>query len=193
MSSVINNILPETNRHVIADGNQSKTRSKRLMKANKEILEDNPYASPNSEDAKLSEEIAEFNGKVYNTLSIAIATIFGSVLAAGLLLHSNYSHFGQQRSALFSVVITALLTIFFLFGMLVMDFPVVLLFLGTNFIIAVFLLPITQVLQGKELEQHELAEREFHSFVRAGLIGVSCSFAMGLMLFFAYILFLMTY
>lgn len=163
------------------------------MKTKKETLEINPYASPKIDESKQSKRIVEFKGKVYNTLSIAIATIFGSVLAAGLLIHSNYSHFEQKRSALFSAVITTLLTIFFLFGMLITDFPRVLLFLGINFIIAVVLLPLTQILQGKELEQHEQAEREFHSFVRAGLIGVCCLCAMGLMLFFAYTMYLMTY
>lgn len=163
------------------------------MKTKKETLEINPYASPKIEGPRQSEGIVDFKGKVYNTLSIAIATIFGSVLAAGLLLHSNYSHFEQKRSALFSAAITTLLTILFLFGMLIIDFPLVLLFLGINFIIAVISLPLTQILQGKELERHEEAEREFHSFVRAGLIGICCLFAMGLMLFLAYSMFLMIY
>jgi len=162
------------------------------MNTKKETLENNPYASPNTEEPMQSEGIVDFKGKVYNTLSISIATIFGSVLAAGLLLHSNYSHFEQKRSALYAAAITTPLTILFLFGMLIIDFPVVLLFLGINFIIAAVLLPLTQFLQGKELEQHEEAEREFHSFVRAGLIGVCCLFAMGLMLFFAYTMYLMT-
>ena len=163
------------------------------MNIKKETLENNPYASPNTEEPMQIEGIVDFEGKVYNTLSIAIATIFGSVLAAGLLIHSNYSHFEQKRSALFSAAITALLTIFFLFGMLIINFPLVLSFLGINFIIAVVLLPLTQFLQGNELEQHEQAERKFHSFVRAGLIGVCCLFSMGLMLFFAYSMYLMIY
>ena len=163
------------------------------MKTKKETLENNPYASPKIEEPKQSDGIVDFKGKVYNTLSIAIAAIFGSVLAAGLLLYSNYGHFEQKRSALFSAAITTILTIVFLFGMLIIDFPVVLLFLGINFVIAVILLPLTQVLQGKKLEQHDEAEREFHSFVRAGLIGVCCLFAMGLMLFFAYTMYAVTY
>lgn len=158
-----------------------------------ETLESNPYASPNSEAADQSEQAIEFKGKVYNALSIAIATIFGSVLVAGLLLHGNYNHFGQKRSAVAVAGITTLLTIVFMFGMLIVDFPVVLLFLGTNFIVAAVLLPITQALQGKALEKHEDAEREFHSVFRAGLMGIGCSFAMGLMLFLAYSMFLMTF
>ncbi len=163
------------------------------MKIKKETLEINPYASPNIEESTQREVIVDFKGKVYNTLSIAIATIFGSVLAGGLLIYSNYSHFEHKRSALFSALVTMILTIVFMFGMLIIDFPVVLLFLGINFVIAAVLLPLAQFLQGKELDQHELAEREFHSFVRAGLVGVGCLFAMGLMLFFAYTMFLMTY
>jgi hypothetical protein len=162
-------------------------------KSETETLDTNPYASPNSEHEEQREESVEYHGKVYNTLSIGVATIFGSVLAGGLLLHSNYDHFEQKTKALFVILMTTILTLAFMLGMLIIDFPVVFLFIGINFIIAVVLLPLTQVLQGKELEKHEDNEREFHSFIRAALVGVSCSLAMGIMLFFAYTMFLMVH
>lgn len=158
-----------------------------------EAIVTNPYATPSSVQEDPKEVAVEFKGRVYNTLSMSIATIFGSVLAAGLLLYTNYSHFEQKRNALITVVITSFLTLIFLFGMLIIDFPVVLLFLGLNFIIAASLLPLSHILQGKELEQHEEAEREFHTYVRAGLVGFGCLIAMGLMLFFAYAMYLMSF
>ncbi|MBV1909750.1 MAG: hypothetical protein KUG78_10550 [Kangiellaceae bacterium] len=163
------------------------------MMKTKRIVEDNPYTSPKVEGSGQNETVVEYQGKVYNILSISIATIFGSVLAAGLLIFSNFSHFEQTRNATIAAVFTAVLTVVFLCGMLIIDFPVVLLFLGLNFSIAAVLLPLNQLMLGNEIEQHEDADRDFHSFARAVLIGVGCLFAMGLMLFFAYTMFLMTF
>lgn len=171
--------------------NNLKAHKRMKTKLEPQVPENNPYASPNSEAAEQSEEAVDYKGKVYNGLSVSIATIFGSVLAAGLLLYSNYDHFEQKRKALLVIVITAILTLAFMFVMLVIDFPAVFLFLGINFFIGALLLPLTQLLQGKQLERHEDNEREFHSLIRAGLVGVSCSIAMGLMLSFAYSMFLM--
>ncbi len=161
------------------------------MKPKNGTIENNPYASPKVEEEVPSNVGSGYRGKVYNTLSIAIATIFGSVLAAGLLIHSNYSHFQQKSFALIAAGVTGVFTLAFMFFMLVIDFPVAMLFLATNFLIAAFLLPLNQILQGKQLELHEQNEREFHSYIRASLVGVSCAVAMLAMLLIASTMYVM--
>jgi hypothetical protein len=151
----------------------------------KRALDSNPYASPKSQNEAHSEDASEYSGKLYNTLSIAIATIFGSVLASGLLIQSNYNHLQLKQPALITAVCTALLTLAFMFSLFIIEFPLVMSFLMINFVIAVLLLPLNQALQGKLLEQHEDTKREFHSYFRASFIGVGCALAMLVMLLIA--------
>lgn len=161
------------------------------MKPKTNTLENNPYASPKVEEEILLDVGSDYKGRVYSTLSIAIATIFGSVLAAGLLIYSNFNDFQQKRLALIAAGLTGVFTLVFMFSMLVIDFPVVMSFLVTNFLIAAFLLPLNQLFQGKQLEIHEEAGREFHSYIRASLVGISCAIAMVLMLLIASTMYVM--
>lgn len=150
---------------------------------------DNPYETPHSEVSAV-EEAAIYHGKVYNPLTIAIGTLFGSVLAAGLLLYSNFSHFNQKPHAIGTIVITIIATILFLFASLSIDHPSSLLYLLFNFIVAVIMFPLTISFQGTDLEAHEYSERPFHSVFRAIAIGIGCFIAMGIMLFLAFSMFL---
>lgn len=163
------------------------------MKAKDKPFESNPYASPKAEEEFDTGDGSAYSGKVYNSLSIAIATIFGSVLAAGLLIHSNYSHFKQKTRALVAAVLTGVFTLLFMFSMLVIDFPLVMSYLAINFLIAATLLPLNQLFQGRQLELHEEAGRAFHSYIRASLVGASCAVAMILMLLIASTMYLMVF
>lgn len=153
--------------------------------------QDNPYQSPKSNISLQTETSSEYSGKVYSVFAIAIGTLFGSVLAAGLLIYSNYSHFKQDTKALTSVLLTIFATIIFLFLMLLTQNTSFLFYLATNFIFAVLIFPLVMILQGSTLEQHEDNGKPFHSSVRAGLIGMGCLIAMLIMITFAYFMFLM--
>ncbi len=151
----------------------------------------NPYESPAAQSGDDPAVVAVYQGKVYSTLSIAIATIFGSVLATGLLIYSNYNHFEKKSNSLIVVGLTILLTIAFMFGLLIIEFPAVLAYLGLSFVIAAISLPVIQTLLGEELEAHEESGRPFHSVFRAIFIGIGCFFAMGVMLVIAFTMFTM--
>jgi hypothetical protein len=157
------------------------------------LIDIDPYATPNAKETEQTEEFIEYSGKVYNTLSIAIATIFGSVLAAGLLIYSNYNHFKQKSLGLVAAVLTGVFTLLFMFSMLVIDFPLVMSYLAINFLIAATLLPLNHLFQGRQLELHEEGGRAFHSYIRASLVGASCAIAMILMLLIASTMHLMVF
>ena len=159
------------------------------MQTQEENIDENPYRSPQSHVNPEIEEPKSYQGKVYNVLAIAIATLFGSVLAAGLLLHSNYTHFKQSTQAIITVLITIVATIAVLFTSLFVDYPSTLVYLGFNFLIAVILFPLCSALQGRSLDEHEYEDRPFHSIWRAALMGIACLLAMGMMLTFAYSMF----
>ena len=159
------------------------------MSTQEETPLDNPYEAPHSE-VSLVEEAQVYKGKVYNPLAIAISTLFGSVLAAGLLLYSNFTHFNQKPHAISTVVVTIIATILFLFASLSMEHPSSLMYLMFNFIIAVIMFPLTMTFQGTDLDAHEDADRPFHSVFRAIAIGIGCFLAMGVMLFLAFSMFL---
>lgn len=162
------------------------------MQTQEENLQDNPYESPKSRVSNTPDASEVYQGKVYNALGAAIATLFGSVLAAGLVLHSNFTHFKQNLQAAITVVITIVATIIFLFASLFVKYPSPLMYIGFNFVLAVAVFPITYLLQGTALEEHEEADLPFHSVFRAAVIGIACLFAMGMMLMFAYTMFIMS-
>ncbi|WP_444996123.1 hypothetical protein [Aliikangiella sp. IMCC44359] len=149
---------------------------------------DNPYESPTSEIEFIS-SLPIYHGKLYSVLSIAIATIFGSVLAAGFLLQSNFNKFQQNTASLITISITTIATIIFLFSSLFINRPSFFVYLSFNFIVAILVFPVAHLLQGEKLEQHEQADRPFHSVFKTIGIGVLCFFAMGIMLFLALALF----
>lgn len=152
--------------------------------------EENPYQSPKS-NISLSKKLStEYSGKVYSVFAIAIGTLFGSVLAAGLLIYSNYSHFKQNTKALNTILVTICATIIFLFLMLFVQNTSFLFYLAINFIFAVLVFPLVIILQGNILENHEDEGKPFHSSVRAGFIGLGCLIAMLVMIIFAYFMFL---
>jgi|GEM_PF-2783169 len=159
------------------------------MRTQEENSTDNPYQSPRSHVSAALNEPVGYEGKVYTSLAVAVGTLFGSVLAGGLLLHSNYSHFKQDYEAMVTILITIIATILFLFSSLFVEHPSSLLYLGANFLIAVFLMPLTNYLQGQSLEQHDNDNLPFHSVFRAAAIGIACLLAMGMMLTFAYWMF----
>ena len=162
------------------------------MQTQEENIQDNPYESPKSRVSN-SPDIPEiYQGKVYNGFAVAIASLFGSVLAAGLVLHSNFTHFQKNLQAAITVVITIIATIVFLFAGLFVKYPSSLMYLAINFVLAIIVFPLTLILQGVELDQHEEANLPFHSVFRAAIIGIACLFAMGMMLLFAYTMFIMS-
>ncbi|TQV70919.1 hypothetical protein FLL45_21570 [Aliikangiella marina] len=162
------------------------------MQTQEENLPDNPYESPKSQVSNASEDPAIYQGKVYNGFAVAIATLFGSVLAAGLVLHSNFTHFNKNLQAGITVVFTIIATIVFLFASLFVKYPSSLMYLTFNFVLAIIVFPLTIILQGAELDEHEEADLPFHSVFRAAMIGIACLFAMGMMLVFAYTMFIMS-
>ncbi|TQV89214.1 hypothetical protein [Aliikangiella coralliicola] len=150
---------------------------------------DNPYQSPQSQIG-VEFEPETYQGSIYNILSIAVATLFGSVLAAGLLLQSNFEKFGQKRQAIVTLFLTIIATIGLLFASLFIDYPSSLLYLLINFLAAVIVLPLTGFLQGKSIDDHEYSDRPFHSIFRAIGIGLVCMIGLGVMLMTALMLYL---
>ena len=151
--------------------------------------DDNPYQSPQSEiGVELESQV--FQGKVYNILSIAVATLFGSVLAAGLLLQSNFEKFGQKQKALATLFATIIATICLLFASLFVDYPSSLHYLLVNFLVAVIIMPVSVYFQGKSIDDHEYSDRPFYSIFRAIGVGLICLFGLGFMLTTALMLYL---
>ena len=162
------------------------------MQTQEENKNNNPYQSPKAELFTLEDEVQVYRGKVYNMLAIAIGTIFGSVLAAGLLLHSNYTHFKQNTYANVTIGLTILATVLFLFTSLLIDHPSSLMYMGFNFIVAICLFPIVYFTQSEFLEQHENKNLPFYSSFRAAAVGIACLLAMAMMLTVAYTMFIIT-
>jgi hypothetical protein len=160
------------------------------MQTQEENSNDNPYQSPKAQLSASIDETASYQGKVYSLLAIAIGTIFGSVLAAGLLVHSNFSHFKLNLQANITVALTIVATIGFLFASLFVEHPSSILYMGFNFVVAICLFPVVYFLQGDLLEQHEDKNLPFHSTFRAAAVGIACLLAMGMMLTFAYTMFI---
>ncbi len=136
----------------------------------------NPYAAPQSE-VSLTNENTGYTGAVYNPLGIAIATVFGSVLAAGLLLQSNFLKFKQRLAATLTILVTIISTLSILVFLLLSQNASLLFYVLVNFIAAILVMPCTFLIQGKALEQHEEAGYRFHSYLRAVLMGIGCFLA----------------
>ncbi|MET1256104.1 hypothetical protein [Aliikangiella maris] len=157
------------------------------MKAQEKKIIDNPYQAPESHiDPSAADE--EYTGKLYSIAAISIATIFGSFLAAGILLQSNFNKFKQSTAAFITIIFTTVATIVFLFTSLFVEQPSLLLYFFYNFLAAVLILPISYIFQGEKLLAHEQANYPVHSLFKAILIGIACFFAMGLMLSLAVLL-----
>ena len=158
------------------------------METSTQSDEDDPYQTPQSELDWITPE-SDYTGKLYSPLGIAIASVFGSVLATGLLIQSNYAKFQQNTHGLITIVITTIVTTLFLFMTLFIEYPSSLLYIVFNFFIAVLAMPLVHTLQGARLNHHEEKDREFHSVFRAAGIGVASLIAMTVMLKIAFTMF----
>ena len=150
---------------------------------------DDPYLPPEAEIDKDGEK-TDYHGKMYNAFAISLATLFGSVLAAGLLIYANFDNYGKKTKGVVTVILTILATIVFLFASLFVSLGSTLVYILTNFILAVLMMPLTLFLQGDLIEAHEDDEKPFHSLFRAIGIGVVCMLGLGAILATAVAMFL---
>lgn len=150
---------------------------------------DDPYLPPKAEINRDGEESA-YDGKMYNAFAISLATLFGSVLAAGLLIYANFDNYGKKTKGVITIIFTIFATIVFLFASLFVSLGSTLVYILTNFILAAVMMPLTLFLQGNLIEAHEEDDKPFHSFSRAIGIGVVCMLGLGAILATAVAMFL---
>ena len=141
----------------------------------------NPYLAPESQ-TRFNPIDVQYSGKIYNAFSIAAATLFGSVLVAGLLIAANFDKFGEKGKSFAAAITTIIVTILMLFFSLFLPTISALLYIAINFVAAIFMLPLVYFTQGSIIEKHDEMGRDFHSIFRAMGIGIICMFGLGLIL-----------
>lgn len=154
----------------------------------KELAND-PYQPPLSAIDN-EKRHTQYDGKIYDAFAIAIATLFGSILVAGLLIAANFDKVGEKSKAFATVAITIVLTICALFLSLFTNYHSALFYLSINFLLALLVFPVTVLIQGKIIQRHEMMEMQFHSYFRAIIVGVVYMIGLGLILATAIRLFL---
>ncbi|MCW8876861.1 MAG: hypothetical protein OQJ89_12090 [Kangiellaceae bacterium] len=150
---------------------------------------DDPYLPPEAEIEKDAEKV-DYDGKMYNAFAVSLATLFGSVLAAGLLIYANFDNYGKKTKGIVTIIFTIFATIVFLFASLFVSLGSTLVYILTNFVLAAVMMPLTMLLQGNLIEAHEENEKPFHSIFRAIGIGVVCMLGLGAILATAIAMFL---
>lgn len=158
------------------------------MKTQEKNRDDNPYATP-AADMQVEIPSTDFQGKLYQPLSIAIASLFGGCLAAGILLQSNSKSLKRTTESVVLILVTIIFTTAYLFSSLLMKQLSWVTYLWINFAIAVLIMPISIWLQGTALDKHDASGYLFHSNWRGGLMGVVSFFALLIILSAAFFLY----
>ncbi|MGX5175498.1 hypothetical protein ACUR5C_15865 [Aliikangiella sp. IMCC44653] len=147
----------------------------------------NPYQPPSAQvDHTLQNTQPEF--KVYEPFSIAIATIFGSCLAGGLLLYSNLDNFKYKLTSWIILVVTSFSTLAMLLYFILGGAKSLLYYIAINFIAAVIIMLICHLVLADKIEQHKQRGQLIHTHLRALVIGLLSCFGLLLMTGTAWIL-----